>query len=96
MRVGLGLGLDILTCGVFYWIFYVFYWECLICCFALPCTPRVLLVGGFAISAFILSSISFVHTARLDGSSRAPFAAFSLCRHFGFSSAFTLSAAACL
>jgi hypothetical protein len=31
-------------------------------------------VGGFAISAFILSSISFVHTgadARLDGSSRA-------------------------
>jgi hypothetical protein len=47
-----------------------------------------LLVGGFAISAFILSSISFVHTAqtRRRSSSRAlQFAAFSLCRHFGFS-----------
>jgi hypothetical protein len=51
--------------------------------------PRVLLVGGFAISAFILSSISFVHTgadARLDGSSRAlNLPHFLSCRHFGFS-----------
>jgi hypothetical protein len=51
-------------------------------------------VGGFAISAFILSSISFVHTA--DARLTVPVALhrFSLCRHFGFSFRIHSSAAA--
>jgi hypothetical protein len=54
------LGLDILDLRCFLTGFSMFSTECVYCCFALPCTPPRIVMGGFAISVSFL--LSFVHT----------------------------------